>query len=171
MSVAKTKTKARVQTTYAWRKGYPAKVSAKVAGRTIFEKLYSKHGYVNAELVVKEGAKKTSPIHDAFEWDDTVAGHRWRINQGAEMVRALRVVQVESPDNGDVDPFLVRVFLHTRLNGRMGYMAVADVMADDTKYQSTLAEAIRQLKGLRDRFEFIHELAGVFEVIDELTSE
>ena len=42
------------------------------------------------EVVVQEASSDDSPLHKYFEWDDSVAGQRWRVHQ-ARMMIALSV--------------------------------------------------------------------------------
>ena len=61
---------------YFWNV-YQHRVDAQVFGETV-ETLAS-DGTVTPPRVVEAARPESSPIHDAFEWDDVVAGEAWRI--------------------------------------------------------------------------------------------
>lgn len=46
------------------------------------EKLFSENnGELTPEKVVTSAKKVTSPLHDYYDWEDTVAGKLWRLHQ------------------------------------------------------------------------------------------
>ena len=49
-------------------------------------------GLLTPDLVVKDAENSKSPLHDLFEWDDGIAGHRYRIEQARQVITSVRVV-------------------------------------------------------------------------------
>lgn len=66
---------------------------------TEFERIISRDGELDAEIVVYESEPATAPLHSAFEWDDSVAAHRYRTNQAEGLIRSVLVITTSS--NGD----------------------------------------------------------------------
>lgn len=67
--------------------------------RDLLQPIYQKHGYLDPELLVAEGTPERSPLHHEFEWDNEIAGHRYRLSQAAEMIREVkRVIQPAAPE-------------------------------------------------------------------------
>lgn len=59
------------------------------------EKIYTKHSKVDVDVVLKEAAKPTSPLHSYFEWDDAVAGDKYRKVQAYSLIMgSMFVVQL-----------------------------------------------------------------------------
>lgn len=50
----------------------------------------------NSRDVVEIARPKNSPIHDYFEWDDTIAAERYRIRQAQQLVAALYIEITDS---------------------------------------------------------------------------
>jgi hypothetical protein len=51
----------------------------------------AKEGKLTAETVVEKASNPRHPLHDEFEWDDTVAGAKWRLEQARELIRYVHV--------------------------------------------------------------------------------
>ena len=67
---------------YEARKGAPfKKEKAQVFGERIDKIMKSKNGCVHPIDLIKDGEKESSPFHDYFEWDDSKAGHAYRLHQ------------------------------------------------------------------------------------------
>jgi hypothetical protein len=69
---------------YSWTRRYS--VNPQVVGE-IVEKLPSR----TAEAFLVAAKKKSSPVHEQFEWDDSVAAHQHRLNQARTMINSLQV--------------------------------------------------------------------------------
>ncbi len=69
---------------YSWTKKYA--VSAQIAGE-IIESLPAR----SAEDLLKAAKKKSSPIHNQFEWDDSLAAQQHRLHQARVMIKSLHI--------------------------------------------------------------------------------
>jgi hypothetical protein len=79
---------------YKARNGAPFKVDdAQVIGETI-DKIKNNNGDLKPEYVVKEAKKKSSVLHDLFEWDNTEAGEKWRIAQARNIINHIMEVTI-----------------------------------------------------------------------------
>ena len=82
-------------------------------------RIYERDGEVRPSVLVKEAKNKRSPIHDEFEWDDTKAGHEFRLSQARQLIRKVKYSEptgaksryfhvprevVEEPTAVDADP-------------------------------------------------------------------
>jgi hypothetical protein len=56
------------------------------------DSILAKHGNITTEIVLAEATKTTHPLHDEFEWSDKVAGHRYRLRQAYDLIRATKFV-------------------------------------------------------------------------------
>jgi hypothetical protein len=72
------------------------------------ERLHSLHGTVNPQMLVDEARKPTSPLHPLFEWDDAVAGDKYRLIQAYNMIQASKfVVVLNAQRKGQLMPDVV----------------------------------------------------------------
>ena len=65
----------------------------KKAIRAEFAKLYREKGAVRASEVVERARNVKNPLHDQFEWDDTKAGHSYRLIQARTLIRAVHFIE------------------------------------------------------------------------------
>ena len=59
------------------------------------ERIRSRSGKLLPHEVVKESKPKRAPLHKAFEWDDAIAGNKYRVFQARNLIRSVRVVREE----------------------------------------------------------------------------
>lgn len=83
---------------YEWSRRM-APVEADVVGEEL-ERIRSLTGQLRPRTVVDEARPEGSPIHAAFEWDDSAAGEKYRVHQARNLIRAVRVVH---EDDASVD--------------------------------------------------------------------
>ncbi len=86
--MAKTAPKAK-KTVYVTK---PAKGKKRADIEAALDDIYNAHGLVNQELLVDYAKPVTSPIHEYFEWDNKVAGEKYRLNQALQMIMASKFV-------------------------------------------------------------------------------
>lgn len=121
------------------------------------------HGLLRAVDVVREAADPASPIHDRFTWDDTEAGHQWRLQQARQLIRYV-VGQIVA--NNQPREFRVYVSLmqdRTQQDG--GYRVMVDVMSLPAWRAQLLTEALAEMRRFQIRFHELTELSNVFAAI------
>jgi hypothetical protein len=76
----------------------------------ILEEIAEKNGGVlTPELVLTTAKNKKHPLHASFEWDNTAAAHKWRIEQAARLIRASKFVAFLN--KSDPEPIRVRKWI------------------------------------------------------------
>ena len=117
-----------------------AHVERKPKTKTIEEScvtIIERHGTVTADLLVASATKADHPLHQYFDWDDSVAGRKWRKAQAMAMIIATQYVAMLQ-GNGDrkvkkvastsEKAVQVRRFLPAAAGGFMGR---AEALSDD----------------------------------------
>lgn len=147
----------------------PASVDAQQAGE-LLEKLRQTHGgVIQPPDVVKAAKPKSSPIHDAFEWDNSQAAEQYRHQQARALINSIRVV-VRSGKVEKASP--ERAFLNVRHTSQgQGYVSLREGLTRPVYREQVLAEALAELKAWQARYARLKELADVFAVLDEALEE
>lgn len=115
---------------------------------------------ITPENVVELARNDKSAIHNDFEWNDTIAGEKYRRIQAAEMIRMLVITPVEK----DNEP--TRVFeITTKKNT---YEPVQMIVRKPDEYQSLLKRALSELREFEKRYRRLSELEAVFAEINAL---
>ena len=120
----------------------------------------SSGGTLNPVVVVREARRKSSVLHDYFEWDDSRAAYEFRLEQARKLIRVCIREIPECPD----EPVRAYVSLQDD-RGRNGYRSITDVMSDDRLREKLLAEARRDMSLFRQKYAVLKELAQVFEAM------
>jgi hypothetical protein len=108
-------------------------------------------GKLTPQAVVQEAASPNSPLHNRFEWDDTVAGRKYRLIQAADLIREQRI-EYARDKNG---PKTVREWTSTYVSGdntRGAYRRTEDVLADDMSAQILFRNFERELADLKRNY-------------------
>lgn len=63
--------------------------------RSQLQTLYEEHGELSPTLVVETATPEDHPLHTYFEWDDQVAGARYRIVQAEDLIRSIKVTYTD----------------------------------------------------------------------------
>lgn len=101
-------------------------------------------------------------IHGCFEWDNTEAGHQYRLWQARKLIQVF--VRVEENTK---KPYPVYVSLKDDRAGEGGgYRATVDVLSDDEMRDKFLMQALQELNRIRVKYNALKKLAGVFAAID-----
>jgi len=85
-----------------YRAGYRPALDPQVVGDEL-QRIEEKYNGEDPHHIVKEAESEKSPIHNAFEWDNTVAGHSWRLQQARLLIRAV-VHDRRDPKTGKINP-------------------------------------------------------------------
>lgn len=145
---------------YSW-KLYKYKIPAQVVGKE-FEKIEEKYGKLTNELVLQDAESEDSPIHEMFEWDDSVAGHKYRLSQATNIIVSL-AVEVEK----DSEPRTVRAYYNVSENEKKGKFVNMQFAFEnpDTK-EIVLKRALNELQMFKKKYENLSELSMIFDQID-----
>jgi hypothetical protein len=63
-----------------------------LVAKRLAEIAQANNGSLTPDLVVKDASNLDSPLHELFEWDDGIAGHKYRIEQARQVITSVRVV-------------------------------------------------------------------------------
>lgn len=144
---------------YEWKIGSRLNVDAQAVGERL-KKIEARAGELTPDLVVKDARKPASPLHGAFEWDDSEAAKQYRLQQAGQILRSI----VVSIPGADGEPKVVRAFVN--ITDGAGYEDVNVVLRTADKRALLLARAKKELEEWRRRYEDFEELVEVVRAID-----
>jgi len=149
---------------FQWKDTYGfLKLPANVFGQE-FLKL-EKRKKTTPQDVVDIARPKKAPLHDAFEWDDSVAGEAWRRDQAGSMIRALVVVHVEK---GETRKIRAIVSISNNITGRQ-YMSIGKVLKSEDLTKAMIADAFESLGHWRNKYSHLKEFAEIVQAIDNFS--
>jgi hypothetical protein len=105
-------------------------------------------GLLTAEAVVEAARNERSPLHGEFEWDDSAAAHRYRIEQARGLIRRFpiqyREVERETRTY-EVRSAVPQFSPHPEPGDSQGYADTADLLAGPNRDPLLAAELRRWL--------------------------
>ena len=118
-------------------------------------------GILYPEAVVSFALDEDTALHSHFEWDDSVAAHQWRLQQGRQLITYY---VMECPGT-DVET-QVYVSLVKDRYAEGGYRSLAEVMSDEELRGLLLLDACAEFNVFRRKYGRLRELADVFSEMD-----
>lgn len=112
-------------------------------------------GILTPQVVLEFARDESHPLHSRFEWDDSVAGERYRIDQARELIRTVKVKYTQRDGSAsDLRGFvsISRVDTPSR-----EYLPVEEVAADPLMARLVLRDAEREWRELFARYQHLDE--------------
>jgi len=73
------------------------KLTLKENIQSVVQEIYEKSGEVRASILVEKASDPESPAHEAFEWDNTKAGHEYRLIQARKWLVVIEIIVDKRP--------------------------------------------------------------------------
>lgn len=119
-------------------------------------KLADPEGTVMAEKVVERAVDPASALHRHFEWDDSAAGHQYRLAQARALIRRISVTMPDDKAESILPKYVSLRSDRARPGG--GYRETAEVL-DNKELLAELEEtAKRDIDGVLRRYEMLRDL-------------
>lgn len=130
--------------------------------RTQLTGIYQQHGELTPQIVVDEARPDGAPLHDRFEWNDNIAGEKYRLVQAAQIIRAVRIEYI-SP--GSEEKKFIRAFssLHQASEDgiHQGYAPTEEVLENPLTRKILLRNMERDISILKRRYGHLAEFADM----------
>lgn len=139
---------------YEWKPKSMIKANANVAGK-MCEQLENTVG-LTPENLLNANRAENSPLHDEFEWNDSIAAEKYRINQAGHIIRCL-CVKIETVNNRNPEP--VRAFF--KLDTAENYESTTTIVKNISKYDELMIQARKELEAYLKKYSQIAELEPV----------
>lgn len=116
----------------------------------------AKRGALAPDIIVEEASDPAHPLHQRFDWDDSVAAHRWRLEQASHLIRVVKLPGTE--DKTDLRAF---VAVKREDSHKAVYVPTQEAMADEFTRRLVLRDMERDVIVLKRRYEHMREFAEV----------
>lgn len=115
---------------------------------------------ITPEQVLEKARDEQSELHKCFEWNDSIAAEKYRLQQARQLIQFFVVV----PKQDSKSP--IRHFQIT--SQRNVYMPTTHFATQPDEYQKLLQRAYAELRSFQNRYKSLSELESVFEEIDKI---
>jgi len=120
------------------------------------------------EMVLDESRKKGSVLHDYFEWDDSLAGEKYRIEQARYLIRSIKITIEHGDEKYEVRSFISLMIQNGDVKPERKYIPSEVVFKDKVFRKQAIKEAMSEFIAIQMKYRDIKELAEIFSAIKEV---
>lgn len=142
---------------YKFKSGSHIKADPQLAGEML-ERLEAENN-LTAKALVDANRAEDAPLHNEFEWNDSVAAEAYRETQARHIINCIEIVREEK------EP--VRAFFSIS-RAEPEYRHIYAIMKEEDKRHALLNLALSELLAFKKKYAQLEELAAVFAAIDEV---
>ncbi len=125
--------------------------------RDHLQAIRDERGALTPALVVETASDPAHPLHSRFEWDDSVAAEKWRLEQASQLLRVVKL-PADSSRPGDLRAF---VAVKGKDSHRADYMPTEEALLDEFARKLILRDMEREWRLLKRRYEHMREFADL----------
>lgn len=157
---------------YSWKNGFSKPVDANIVGGVI-EEIQKRDGCVTKSSFLDASRPLEAPTHTLFEWDDSIAGERWREYQSMQVINSIEVtiVRPDAPEEKSAMRAFVVVDKAKDPTKKARLVSVDVALGNEDMRSQVLENALMELKSFKRKYEMLSELSKVFKAIDEVTRD
>lgn len=137
------------------------KVDAQTVGE-LFESMSQKGIEVTPKSVLEEGRNTDSPIHGEFEWDDTAAAEKYRLEQATQLIRHVRIVREDEPEQTYKERGFVSI-----PGGNSVYVPMSTALSNEDYKQHLLKQAKGDMEIFLAKYRRLEQLASITQPMVE----
>lgn len=149
---------------YQWKPMSFVKADPQAAGAQM--EYLEKTGGLTAARLLDANREVGTPLHDDFEWNDSVAAEKYRENQASYFIRHITVTETAQNNT----PLAVRAFVKVVENQTPTYASFSRVLSDAELREQMLSNAKSELAAFTAKYEALEELSALFPIIKEVIS-
>lgn len=166
----------KLRRNYSWGCG-SFNVDAETVGKT-FEQIEAETGSVTKEKLLDVSRAEDSPTHNLFEWNDAIAGEKYRLHQAAQAINHLRIEIVkekveEKSVNATITsepPKTFRAYVspdyYRGKREGSNFVSTETALAEPNHRQAIIRNALTEFENTKEKYSFLSELAALYEAID-----
>lgn len=128
--------------------------------KTRLYEIYNRDGVLTPQAVVDEATNPASPLHVAFDWDDTSAAAKYRLIQAGRLIKRIKVTREELTEHR-----VTCAFVDTSDTDAREYHEYEVVRQDPELSARAVARARREMEATRRRYESLCELLPIAQEV------
>lgn len=152
---------------YEWRATKYA-IPAQQAGEYIHDLSIKENG-ITAESLLEHSRDENALLHSCFEWDNTKAAEKYRLNQARGIISNLVAIQINEKPQAPVRSFVS--VTETKHSEKGRFMPIVEAITNDKSRVIVLENATRELQQIREKYATLEELFSVWAAIDRILGD
>lgn len=119
---------------------------------------------INVDNILEKAKNENTELNKVFDWDNDVAGEKWRRQQANQMIQDLQVIVVK----GDKENKPKTAKAYVTLKRDTEYEPIEAVVNDPLKYESLREIALNKIRKIRQDYAEVESLKELYAMIDSL---
>ena len=149
---------------YVWNNvGF--KADANSVGKEL-EQLERTTSLTNEEVLKYAKSHQNSELHKCFEWDDKIAGEKFRMQQATKLLCSISIVYEDN--NNNEEKTRIYVSTRTRNDEKRTFKKITDVLEDDEEYKALLDKANNELNNCQQKYRDLIKLQDLKDIIFDI---
>ena len=130
------------------------------------EELERTTSLTNEEVLKYAKSHQNSELHKCFEWDDKIAGEKFRMQQATNLLCSISIVYEDNNNNVEK----TRVYVSTRVkeNEKRTFKKITDVLDNDEEYKALLSKASNELDSCQQKYRDLIKLQDLKDIIFDI---
>jgi len=120
---------------------------------------------LTADNLLKKASKKSSSLYEFFDWDNSSAGDKWRLQQARLLINEIKII-VEDKEMYAFENVNVSIEENTKFNSRE-YKPIVEIMNNENYRKQLIQKALSEATYWKQRHSELSELNPIFAMIDE----
>ena len=145
------------------------KTTTKISQKVIKEilEVKEKNG-LTAEAIIEQAKKKNNPLHDFFDWDDTKAAHKWRLQQARVLINEVKVV-VENKEYYAFENVSIEIEADSEEGTtKKEYFTRSEILNDKEKRAQIVNRAYNYLLYWKEQYQTYTEFEPIVKSIEKV---
>lgn len=144
-----------------WKSGFEG-FYKNVDPQAVADEIISIGSSATPKEILEKARDERTELHKCFQWDDTIAAEKFRLQQARQVVSFLVIREEAVPENRPE----IRFFYKTDSMHSDGYKQTRLIVQQEDEYKKLLEQAWRELKAFKAKYSCLKELQEIFELIN-----
>lgn len=150
---------------YSWKScGFNADVQKVGEELEILEKMTE---ISNKSVLEFAKVNKKSELYKCFEWDDKIAGEKYRLSQASNLISSISFIIEEEPIKKQKIYFSIK----TDEKESRKFKNIKDILEDNEDYRALINKAKSELENCKSNYENLIRKEDLKEIIFEIYKE
>ena len=150
---------------YSWKNYVFSQDSQKVGEE--LEELEKVLEITNKNVLEYARKNKDSELHKCFEWNDTIAGEKYRLIQATNVISSISFVIEEEPIKKQKVYFSVK----SDAKENRQFKNIKDILEDDEDYKALLNKARKEFETCKDNYDSLIKREDLKDIIFDIYRE
>lgn len=126
---------------------------------------------LTAENLLDKAKNKNSPLHNFFDWDNSSAAEKWRIQQARIIINEVKII-VNSKEMYAFENVQVQVSTNnTEQETKREYKPIVEILSKDEYRKQVIQTALDNVTYWKEKYSEYSELKPIFVSIDKVKSK